>query len=159
MSEMKEGDEGKDSQRLVENIGHFVLKVLSRDERVQKIESVFALECHNLSARATDIRVDIEGLPQVVDTRRARHSTDIEENANIGLEDRTERVEEPSMTVNLLLILLLEAENQLDRNHALVRGIDLECRCDADLRRVLVDMGCHVLLANLGLQGHQLTRV
>ena len=95
----------------------------------------------------------------MIDTRWSGHSTDIEEDADVGLKDGAERVEKPSMTVDLLLILLLEAENQLNRNHAFVRGIDLECRCDTDLRRVLVDMGCHVLLANLGLQGNQLTRV
>ena len=55
----------------------------------------------------------VEALPQLVDRRARGFCTDIKKNTNIGLDERPKRVEEPSVTVQLLLVLLLQAENNL----------------------------------------------
>lgn len=56
----------------------------------------------------------------------SRHSSDIDKNANVGLEDRTEGVEEPAMRVDLFLVLLLQAEYNLHRDMATLRPLDTE---------------------------------
>ena len=47
--------------------------------------------------------------------RGAGHGTDVKEDAEIGLEDGSDSTEEPTVRVNLLLIFLVEAEDDLDR--------------------------------------------
>lgn len=44
------------------------------------------------------------------------------------------------MRVDFLLILLLETEDDLHRDGALLGPVDLQIRGNADLRRVLVDV-------------------
>ena len=46
------------------------------------------------------------------------HGSDIDKNANVGLEDGTEGVEEPTMRVDLFLILFLQTEQNLDGDMA-----------------------------------------
>lgn len=74
------------------------------------------------------------------------------------LKDLSKGVEEPPMRVDLFLIFLLEAKDQLYRHDALLRALDFHRRChrncwhmrwDADERgigltlcSVFVDMGC-----------------
>ena len=62
----------------------------------------------------------------MVDRRGSRHGSDIEENADIGLQDGAERVEEPTVRVDFLLVLLLQAKDDLDWNVALLRAFDLQ---------------------------------
>jgi len=42
-----------------------------RTERVEQVDEELALERNDFTASATDIRVDIEALPEMVDRRRA----------------------------------------------------------------------------------------
>jgi hypothetical protein len=79
-------------------------------ERVEQVLPVFPFQSDDLATSATDVRVDIECLPQVIDRSGARHSSDIDKDANIGLEDWSESVEEPAMRVDLFLVLLLQTE-------------------------------------------------
>lgn len=84
----------------------------------------------NLSTRSTEMLVVVECLPpartrqyliraikseddlQVVDGALARLRTSVEETDDVGLEVLADGVEEPTMTVDLLGVLLLEAVNR-----------------------------------------------
>ena len=57
----------------------------------------------------------VEALPKLVDGRSGRFGTDIEQNAHVRLDQRAKRVEEPSVTIELLLVLLLQTEDDLNR--------------------------------------------
>ena len=61
----------------------------------------------------------------MVDRGRTRHRADIEEYADVGLEDGTKGVEEPAMRVDFLLVLFFEAEDDLDGDDASLRTLDL----------------------------------
>jgi len=87
---------------------------------------VFSLQSNDLTTGTTDVRVDIECLPQVINRSGPGHSSNVNENANIGLEDRTEGVEEPPMGVDLFLVLLLETEKDLYRDVTTFRPLDVE---------------------------------
>ena len=68
-----------------------------------------------LSTRATNIRMLVEAFPKLVDGSTRRFRADIEQDANIGFDQRAERIEEPPVAIELLLILLLQAEYDLHR--------------------------------------------
>lgn len=87
-------------------------------ERVDQISSVLSLESNDFTAGTSNVGVDIKCFPQVIYGRGTGHGTNIEEHTDIGLEDWAERIEEPSMGVDLLLVFLLETENYLDRNQS-----------------------------------------
>ena len=55
----------------------------------------------------------VEALPEIVNGRASGLGSDIEQNAHVGLDKRAKRVEEPSVTIELLLVLLLQAEDDL----------------------------------------------
>ncbi len=63
--------------------------------------------------------------------------------AHVGREGLAEGVEEPAVRVyELLLVLLLEAEDHLARHDALLGALELEVRVERDLRGVLLlDVG------------------
>jgi hypothetical protein len=117
-----------DIQRFVEDVGHLVLKILGshcndkhrvkkggdlherngrRTKRINEFLPVFAFEGDDFTASATDIRVDIKRFPEMINRAWTRHCTNIEQDADIGLEDGAKGVEEPTMGVDLLLIFLL----------------------------------------------------
>ena len=50
----------------------------------------------------------------MVNAGGTRHGTDVEENADVWLKDWTESVEEPSMGIDLFLILRFQHKNYLD---------------------------------------------
>jgi len=54
-------------QGLVEDIAHLVLKVLSRNERIDQVLPEGTFESDDLATGATDRRVDVERFPEVVD--------------------------------------------------------------------------------------------
>ena len=99
-----------------------------RTERVDQILSVLALQRDDLTARASDIRVDVERFPQVVNRSRAGHSPHVQQYTNVWFQDRTESVEEPTVRVDLLLVLLLQAEDDLHGHEALLCAFDLHGR-------------------------------
>ena len=103
-----------------------------RTEGVKEVQSPFSLERNDLTACATDVGVDIEGLPQVVDGCRTRHRTNVKQDADVGLQYRAEGIEEPAMRVDLLLILLLQAEDELDRHSTALCALNLHGRCNGD---------------------------
>ena len=96
-----------------------------RTKRIHELLPVFTLEGNNFTASAAYIGVDVERLPEMINRAGARHGTDIEENANVRLENRAKRVEEPAMGVDLLLVLFLQTEDDLHGNNTFLRAFDL----------------------------------
>lgn len=58
----------------------------------------------------------------------SRHSPDVDKNANVGLEDGSEGVEEPTVRVDLFLILFLQTEQNLYGDMAAFGPLDGERR-------------------------------
>ncbi len=150
---MYEIRQDRDIQRFVEDVGHLVLKVLSshcdvkqkvkkkegicernwrQTERVYELLPVCAFEGDNFTASATDIGVDVERLPEMINRARTRLCTDIEQDANIGLENRAKGVKEPTMGIDLLLVFLLETKDDLHGNNAFLRSFELVGRRNGD---------------------------
>lgn len=77
-----------------------------RTEGIEHFEAVLPLERDDLSTGSGNLFIDMERPPQMIDCRRAGHCAYVEEYADFGLKNGTERLESPSMRVNLLLVLL-----------------------------------------------------
>lgn len=136
-------------QRLVEDVGDLVLEVLSGDQRVQQLLS---MRQHDLdfTACASAHGLHVKRLPQVVDGVPPGLRTRVKEHADIGVQDTTEGLEEPTVGVDLLLVLLLQAEEHLDRGPSARLEMHLRTlQLQAYLRGVLVKMGRHVLAVDL----------
>ena len=58
-----------------------------RTKSIKKFLPVCAFEGDDFTASATDIQVDIKHLPETKNRAWTRHYTDIEQDANIGLEN------------------------------------------------------------------------
>ena len=65
--------------------------------------AILALQRNDFSAGAAYVRVNVERFPEMVDARRPWLSSDVEQDADVGLEDRSEGVEEPSVGVDLII--------------------------------------------------------
>ena len=91
-----------------------------------------ALGGNDLAAGSTNVRVDVERLPEVVDRARARPHADFEKDADIWLKNRAKGIEEPAMRVDLPLVLFLEAEYYLHGVDALLWALDLVRLRDRD---------------------------
>jgi hypothetical protein len=128
-------------QGLVKDVAHLVLKVLSGDKRVQEVETILSLESDDLAASASDVGIDVKGLPEMVNGCGTGHGTYVQEDTDVRLKDGTESVEEPAMRVDLFLILFLETENDLDWTCATLCAFKTEFRGDGYLGRVLVNVG------------------
>lgn len=101
-----------------------------RTQWIQHVPPVLALQRNDFTTCTPDVRIDIESLPEMINRRRTRHGTHVEKYADVGLQDRTEGIEEPAMRVNFLLILLLEAEDELHRHNILFVTLNLLRRRD-----------------------------
>jgi hypothetical protein len=112
------------------NVGLWTVNILT--EGVDQILAPFPLECNDLSAGTSDVGVDVECFPKMVNTSRARHSTDIQKDADIRLQYWAERVEEPTMRVDFLLIFLFETEDNLHWHHTTLCAFDLHGWGDRD---------------------------
>ena len=71
----------------------------------------------------------------MIDTRWTWHSTRIQENTNVGFENGTESVEEPSMGIDFFLVFFFETEDDLNRDDSLFRSFDFQVGIDGDLLR------------------------
>ena len=94
-------------------------------KRIQELLPVFAFERDNFSASTPDIRVDVERLPQMINRAGARHRTDVQKDANVRLKNRSKRVEEPAVRIDLLLVFLLQAKDDLHWGNTFRRAFDL----------------------------------
>jgi hypothetical protein len=95
----------------------------------------------DLTASTTEILVVVERLPESEKGLGAGLSTSIEQNADFGVQNATNGGEQPSVRVDLLGVLLLQAEHHLDRGKcagAVVVGTDeLLVGCNGQLSGVL----------------------
>jgi len=62
----------------------------------------------------------------VINRSGSGHSSDVDENANIGLENWTEGVEEPTMRVDFFLVDLLQTEQNLHGEMATFGPLDVK---------------------------------
>lgn len=97
----------------IENVGDLVLKILRSDEGVQELFPASAQHGVNLTACTAQILVVIETFPKGQQRLIAWLGTRINKNADFGIQDSTEGIEEPTMGVDFLRILLLQAEHHL----------------------------------------------
>ena len=72
----------------------------------------------------------------MVDGIGAGHRTDVEQNTYVGLQYWTEGVEELAMRVDFLLVFLFEAQEDLDRDDALLGAFDFHPRGYQSCERV-----------------------
>jgi len=93
----------------------------------QKLLPVFVFEGENFTASTTDIRVDGERLPQMINRVEARYGNNVKEDANVGSKNGSERVKEPVLAVgvDLLLVVLLQAEGDLHQVNSFLLAFDL----------------------------------
>jgi len=136
----------QDIQRFIKNVRHLILKVLRshcvvkhkvkkggictklnwrRTERIPEFLPVFAFEGNDFTASTADIGIEIERLPEMINRARTRHRTDVEEDANDRLKNGPKRIEEPAVRIDLLLVFLLQAKDDLHGNNTLLRAFDL----------------------------------
>lgn len=81
----------------------------------------------DFTTSTTEILVVVEGLPESEQRLGAGLSTGIEQDADFGVQNTTNGSEQPSVGVDLLGVLLLQAEHHLDggkRAGAVVVGTD-----------------------------------
>jgi len=95
-----------------------------RTERIPELLPVFAFEGNDFTASTADIGIEIERLPEMINRARTRHRTDVEEDANDRLKNGPKRIEEPAVRIDLLLVFLLQAKDDLHGNNTLLRAFD-----------------------------------
>jgi hypothetical protein len=89
-------------------------KLIGRQtERIQEFLPVFALEDDDFAASTTDVGIDVEHLPEMINGAGTRYETNVQEDANVGLKNRAKCVEEPAMGIDPLLRVLLQAKDDL----------------------------------------------
>jgi hypothetical protein len=136
----------QDIQRFFKNLGHLALKVLGshfivthrvkkrghytklnwrRTKGIQELLPVFALADNNFTASTAETRGDVERLPEMIDWAGTWYSTNVQEDANVGLKNRAKCVEEPAMGIDFPLGFLLQAKNDLYGDNTSVRAFDL----------------------------------
>ena len=83
----------------------------------------------NFSRCATEVWVVVKCLPEVVNTALAGLGTGIEQADDVRVQVATDRVEEPAVRVDLLGVLLLQAEDHLHRDEVVrISGVRLDQR-------------------------------
>lgn len=98
----------------IQNIGNLVLEILSSNQRIDQVLSALTQHSVNFTTSTSEILVIVEGLPQSENRLRTRLSTGIEKHANLGVKNTAKSIEEPSVRIDLLGVLLFQAEHHLD---------------------------------------------
>ena len=81
----------------------------------------------NLTASTAEILVVIESLPQGEQRLGTGLGAGVEQNADLGVQDAAEGIEQPTVGVDLLGVLLFQTEDHLDRGQglgAVIHGAD-----------------------------------
>jgi hypothetical protein len=89
----------------------------------------------------SNIRVPIKCFPEVIQAIRTRPSPNIEQDADIRLQNRTKRIEEPPMRVDFLLIVLLHEEDDLRGNDPFVRILEVQIWINTNCQRTSMPLG------------------
>lgn len=98
----------------------------------ERAYTLFTLSGNDIATGTTNFRVDAGRPPEVVESARAKPRTDIERDTNAWQENQEIGVEEPAVGVDLLLVLLFDAEDDLHRNDTLLWAVDLVRLCHRD---------------------------
>lgn len=133
-------------QGLVEDVRDLVLEVLHGDDGVQQLQAALPEHGVDLAAGAAEVLVVVEALPEGQQRPRAGLRPGVDEDDDLGVQDAAEGVEEPAVRVDLLAVLLLQAEHELHGRQ--VRGVvgvgagpdELLARRHGELRRELEDV-------------------
>lgn len=88
----------------------------------------------------------VKGLPEVVDGVSSWLCTSIDQDTNVGIQDLTKGLEKPSVRIDLLLVLLLQAEEHLDGGVSTLDLNNVLLELHGHLCCVFVDM-CRDILA------------
>ena len=107
-------------------MGYLVLEILGGHEGVEQELAAGSRHGLDLAAGAGALWIDLEGLPQVVDAGAAGLSAGVDQDAHVGIKYGAEGLEEPAMRINLLLVVLLEAEQDLHGGGGLAAGDELD---------------------------------
>lgn len=100
-------------QRLVENVTDLVLEILRGDEGIDQLLPPLAQHGVNFTARSTEVLVVVEGLPERQQRLGSGFRSGVQQNTDLRVEDAAKRVEEPSVRVDLLAVLLLQTKHHL----------------------------------------------
>lgn len=84
-----------------------------KEGRDGQIDPPLSLHRSDLTASTGDIRVEVKGLPEMIERFRSWLRTDVDEDDDVGLKLRCECFESPAMRVELFGVLLLQAEHEL----------------------------------------------
>lgn len=76
---------------------YLVLEVLPRNKRVEQQLPVLAGVCKYFATSASNIRVLLKALVQLINTLARRFGPDIEQNADVWADQGSKRIEEPSV--------------------------------------------------------------
>ena len=102
-------------QRFVEDVADLVLEILGCNQRVDQVPPSLAQHGMDFTASSTQVFVVIEGLPKRKEGPWPRLSPRIKEDANFRIEDAPKSVEQPSVRIDFLAVLLFEAKYHLHR--------------------------------------------
>lgn len=105
-------------QRLIQDIGNLVLEILGSNKWIQQHLASLTQHGVNLTASSSKVLIVVESFPKGKNRLRAGLGTGIQKDAHLGVEDTTKSVEEPSVGINLLGVLLLQTEHHLHRRKA-----------------------------------------
>ncbi len=102
-------------QGLVEDVTDLVLEILGCHQRIQQVLPSFAQHGVDLSAGTAKVLVVVESLPESQQRLGTGLGASVEQDANLRVQDPAERGEKPSVRIDLLAILLLQAKHHLHR--------------------------------------------
>ena len=103
-----------------------------RTKRVQEFLPVFAFEGDDFAASTSNIGVYVKRLPEMINGARTGHGTNVKKDADVGLENGTKGVEEPTMRIDLFLVNLFQAKDDLHRDNTLLGAFNLVRWSDGD---------------------------
>ena len=102
--------------------------------------------CLDLAAGTRAHGLQVEGFPQLVDGMISGPGSCINEDADVRVQDGAESLEEPTMRIDLLLVLLLKAKHHLDGDSPLFHADNAFLDVNGHLRRVLFIFSQHMSL-------------
>ena len=121
-------------QGLVQDVTDLVLEVLRGHQRIDQIAPPFPQHGVDFTTGATQVLVVVEGLPESQQGLVARLGTGIQQDDHFGIENAAKAIEQPSVRVDFLAVLLLQAEHHLHRREgawSFIRGPnELLVRCN-----------------------------
>ena len=136
--------------RLIQDVGNLIFEVLRCHEGVGEQLSPRAQGGLHFPTRPGDVRVT-ERPPEVEERVLRRLGTTIQQHDYSRVDDGAERLERPSVRVNLPRVAFLQAEHQLDGGQVVVQVHTFVDGVDAHGGGVLVQVGLDLAVVDLGL--------